>query len=617
MCGITGFVSRRYNEVHLKQMTDFISHRGPDADGVFFNEEDGIGLGHRRLSIIDLSEAANQPFYSANKRYVLIFNGEIYNYKEVARKYNITPKTSSDTEIVVEAYARVGVKCLQDFNGMFSLAIWDNEEKELFLARDRFGKKPMLYYHNSEELVFASELKTFFRLDIEKQIQVQALQDYFFLEYVPTGQTIIKGIRKLENGHYLKFSNGRLKIERYYDLLDKLNPLENLSEQKAINEFEELLSSSIALRQISDVPIGAFLSGGTDSSLICAIFQKQNASPINTFTIGFDVEDYDETKSAEAVAQQIHSNHKVFSLNDKDSIGIVDRLPKIYDEPFAAPSCIPTYLVCKKARQEVTVAMSGDGGDELFMGYGYYFSYQTLRKIFRYDLKLGRRILTPILEAIGGKYERGARLFKQNENKKLWFHTWSEEQGMFSEKEIGKLTGRYYEHSSMKDSWERVSKLRVHDFEKISLFDINNYLANNLLYKVDSASMANSLEVRNPYLDYRLVEYSVNLPLRYKVDGKTQKYLMKKTLERYIPKEMVYRKKWGFPAPVGDWLYKDLGYLIDTWLSRGQLQKHGLFNADFVERLLKEFKTGKKFHYKRIWAIIVFQMWYATYFESK
>jgi asparagine synthase (glutamine-hydrolysing) len=304
-------------------------------------------------------------------------------------------------------------------------------------------------------------------------------------------------------------------------------------------------------------------------------------------------------------------------LNDKDSIGIVDRLPKIYDEPFAAPSCIPTYLVCKKARQEVTVAMSGDGGDELFMGYGYYFSYQTLRKIFRYDLKLGRLILTHILEAIGGKYERGARLFKQNENKKLWFHTWSEEQGMFSEKEIGKLTGRYYEHSSMKDSWERVSKLRVHDFEKISLFDINNYLANNLLYKVDSASMANSLEVRNPYLDYRLVEYSVNLPLRYKVDGKTQKYLMKKTLERYIPKEMVYRKKWGFPAPVGDWLYKDLGYLIDTWLSRGQLQKHGLFNADFVERLLKEFKTGKKFHYKRIWAIIVFQMWYATYFESK
>jgi len=617
MCGIAGFVSKRFKERDLKRMTDCISHRGPDADGIFFNEEDGIGLGHRRLSIIDLSEAANQPFYSADGRYCLIFNGEIYNYKEVAKKYNISPRTSSDTEIIVESFAKSGPCCLNDFNGMFSLAIWDCQEKELFLARDRFGKKPMLYYNRGEELVFASELKTFFQLDIEKEINVSALQDYFFLEYVPSGQTILKEVKKLKNGHFLRFKNGFFKIECYYDLLDKLNPAKNLSEEEAINDFEELLSSSIELRQISDVPIGAFLSGGTDSSLVCAIFQKQNTNPINTFTIGFDIADYDETKSAEAVAKQIGSNHRVFRLNDKDSIGIVDRLPRIYDEPFAAQSCIPSYLVCKKAREAVTVAMSGDGGDELFMGYGYYFSYQALKKIFRYDLKLGRRLLTPMLEAMGGKYERGARLFKQNENEKLWFHTWSEEQGMFSENEISQLLDRPYSHSAMRESWEGIDQLPLHDFEKISLFDINNYLANNLFYKMDSASMANSLEVRNPYLDYRLVEYSVNLPLQYKVNGRTQKYLMKKVLERYLPKDLVYRKKWGFPAPIGDWLYKDLGYLIELWLSKEQLQKHGLFNVPFVEKLLKEFRSGKKFHYKRIWSIIIFQMWYATYFEEK
>jgi asparagine synthase (glutamine-hydrolysing) len=618
MCGIAGFISRRFKERDLRQMTDCISHRGPDAEGSFFNEEDGVGLGHRRLSIIDLSEAANQPFYSANGRYCLVFNGEIYNYKEVAVKYQIHPRTASDTEIVIEAFAKVGPACLNDFNGMFSLAIWDRQEKELFLARDRFGKKPMLYYHNGEELVFASELKTFFNLDIPKEIDPVALQDYFFLEYIPSGQTIIKGIQKLKSGHYLKIRNGQVQIECYYNLLDKWNPAsQSLTEEKALDEFEALLSSSIELRQVSDVPIGAFLSGGTDSSLICSIFQKQNSDPINTFTIGFDVADYDETKSAQSVADHIHSNHKVFALNDKDSIAIVDRLPHIYDEPFAAPSCIPSYLVCKKAREVVTVAMSGDGGDELFMGYGYYFSYQTLKKIFRYDLQLGRRLLSPVLEAMGGKYERGSRLFRQNDNKKLWLHTWSEEQGMFSEKEIGQLLGKPYSHTSMKESWETIDKLAIHDFEKISLFEINNYLANDLLYKMDSASMANSLEVRNPYLDYRLLEYSVNLPLHFKVNGKTQKYLMKKLLERYLPEDLVYRKKWGFPAPVGDWLYKDLSYLIDTWLSKTQLEKHGLFNHGFVEKLVSEFRAGKKFHYKRIWSIIVFQMWYATYFEKK
>ncbi|RYZ26936.1 MAG: asparagine synthase (glutamine-hydrolyzing) [Chitinophagaceae bacterium] len=620
MCGIAGFVDRakKSKEKELRSMSTCIRHRGPDADGFFFKEEDGVGLTHRRLSIIDLSEAANQPFYSANGRYCMVFNGEIYNYRDVAATYGIQQRTHSDTEVVIEAFAKKGTACLNDFNGMFSLAIWDLQEQELFLARDRFGKKPMLYYYDGESLFFASELKSFFALDIPKEINTAALQDYLFLEYVPVEQTIIKGITKLKNGHCLRFKNGRINISCYYDLFEKLSPGNHpVTENTALDQLDELLSSSIELRQVSDVPIGAFLSGGTDSSLICAIFQKQNTSPINTFTIGFDVADFDETKYANAVAKHIHSNQKVFSLNDKESIAIVDKLPRIYDEPFAAPSCIPSYLVCKKAREVATVAMSGDGGDELFMGYGYYFTYRTLKNIFRYDLKLGRRLLSSLLPLIGSKYERGARLFRQLDNEALWMHTWSEEQGMFSEKEVSELLARPYRHTAMKESWEKIDQLPIHEFEKISLFDTTNYLANNLLYKMDSASMANSLEVRNPYLDYRLVEYALNLPMNLKINGKTQKYLMKKLSERYLPKELIYRKKWGFPAPIGDWLYKDLSYLIDTWLSKEQLEKHHLFNFSFVNALVKEFRNGKKFHYKRLWSIIVFQMWYAEYFERK
>lgn len=620
MCGIAGFVDRKKTTGfgELKGMSACIQHRGPDADGFFFSEDDGVGLAHRRLSIIDLSEAANQPFYSADGRYCMIFNGEIYNYKEVAKRYGIRQRTHSDTEVVIEAFAQKGPACLNDFNGMFALAIWDQQKKELFLARDRFGKKPVLYYHDAERIFFASELKSFFALDIPKEINKAALQDYFFLEYVPVDQTIIKGISKLKNGHYLYFKDGKVDISCYYDLFEKYSPAHQaVTEDKAVDQLDELLSSSIELRQVSDVPIGAFLSGGTDSSLICAIFQKQNSSPINTFTIGFDVADFDETKYANAVAGHIHSHHKVFRLDDKESISIVEKLPRIYDEPFAAPSCIPSYLVCKKAREVATVAMSGDGGDELFMGYGYYFTYRTLKTIFRYDLKLGRRLLSSILPLAGSKYERGARLFKQLDNDALWMHTWSEEQGMFSEDEVSALLGSPYKHTAMKESWEKIDHLPIHEFEKISLFDTTNYLANNLLYKMDSASMANSLEVRNPYLDYRLVEYALNLPMDLKINGKTQKYLMKKLSERYLPKELIYRRKWGFPAPVGDWLYKDLSYLLDKWLSKEQLEKHGLFSHAFVNKLIQEFHKGKKFHYKRLWSIIVFQMWYAEYFEKK
>ncbi len=347
-------------------MTCKLAHRGPDANGYYSDPAQGLGLGHRRLSIIDLSEAANQPFYSHDRRYIMVFNGEVFNYQEIAAKYNIQQRTHSDSEVILEAFALKGVEAVQDFNGMFSLAIWDTQKKELFLIRDRFGVKPLLYYWDKKDLAFASELKALLELDIVKELNQRSLQDYFFLEYIPGDESIIRNIFKLPNGHYLKMSAGSApEIRQYYSIFDKLNTsLKGISEEKALDEFEALLSSSVKLRQISDVPIGAFLSGGTDSSLICALFQKQNTLPINTFTIGFDVKQFDETVYANRVAEHLKTAHRQFHLTDKESISIVDNLATYYDEPFAAPSCIPSYLVCNKARSMVTVALSGDGGDD-------------------------------------------------------------------------------------------------------------------------------------------------------------------------------------------------------------------------------------------------------------
>jgi asparagine synthase (glutamine-hydrolysing) len=617
MCGIAGFYNTNWSLPHLKQMTNCLSHRGPDAEGLYYEENTGLGLGHRRLSILDLSEAANQPFYSRDRRYVMIFNGEVYNFREVAAKYNIKPVTTSDTEIIIEAFALKGIDCVNDFNGMFTIAIWDCLDKKLWLVRDRFGVKPLVYYHKGNEFAFASELKALLKLPVEKKINKEALQDYLFLEYVPNEKSILQHFRKLPAGHYAVIHQNKVSVQPYYVFRDKIRQRapQEVKETEALSEFEGLLQSSIQYRQISDVPVGAFLSGGTDSSLICAIFQQQNKLPIKTFTIGFDVADFDESSYAARVAGILKTNHAEFRINDKDSLGIVDKLASYYDEPFSAPSCIPSYLVCHEARKVVTVAMSGDGGDELFMGYGYYELYRKIKKLYQLDGGIGRRILSAAFSMGDKRYQRGSRLFRLPA-KDLMVHLWAEQQYSFSEKEIAKLTGDKYEAASIRDTWRKIDALPLHDYEKISLFDIDQYLSNNLLYKMDSASMSNSLEVRNPFLDFRLMEFSYNLPVEYKIRNGEHKYLMKKLLERYLPKELVYRKKWGFPAPVGNWLYRELSYLIDKWLNPELIRKQSIFNADEINKYVTAFRNGKDFHYKRLWSVIVFQMWYDKYINE-
>lgn len=546
----------------------------------------------------------------------MVFNGEVYNYKEVAAKYNIQTTTTSDSEVILEAFAQNGVNCINDFNGMFALAIWDTRDEILYIVRDRFGVKPLVYYHCNNEFAFASELKALLKLPFQKKINTAALQDYLFTEYIPGPHCILEHFYKLPNGHYLTLQKGKMDIKPYYEFSSRIidRPLPAAKESDVLDEFESLLASSVKYRQISDVPIGAFLSGGTDSSLICALFQKQNTSPVNTFTIGFDVAGYDESASAASVAKILQTNHNETHLSDKTSMSIVDKLADYYDEPFAAPSTIPSYLVSNVARKHVTVAMSGDGGDELFMGYGYYDLYRKLKKLYRLDPGIARRLIKTVFSKMGGRYERGSRLFGLP-SQDLLVHLWSEQQYMYSEKEIGALLNTKDIHLSAKPVWEKIDKMPLSDFEKISLFDIDQYLAHNLLYKMDVASMANSLEVRNPYLDYRVMEFAYNLPQEFKIRDGVSKYLMKKLLERYLPKELVYRRKWGFPAPVGNWLTRDLAYLIDQWLNPARIKQQGIFNEQIVARYVQLFRSGKNYHDKRIWSLIFFQMWYAKYME--
>lgn len=622
MCGIAGYFSPEglFNKQDLETLTTALAHRGPDAAGYFV--ENAVGLGHRRLSIIDLSEAANQPFFSRNNRYALIFNGEIYNYKEIEAELklidpNFQPKTTSDTEIITEAFASWGVHFVHKLNGMFTITVYDRDEKSLFLFRDRMGIKPVYYHYDGKNFAFASEVKALTKIDLDKSLDLNALKDYFFLEYIPGEQTIFKSIRKLSAGYYLKISEQGLEKKQYYDISDKYTKNTTKTEDYYKEGFIEQLKKSVKYQSISDVPIGAFLSGGTDSSLICAIFQEQNTQPVNTFTIGFDVKEFDETAYAGNVAKILKTNHSLTRVGESEALEISEIICDYYDQPFAAPSTIPSYIVCKEARKNVTVTLSGDGGDELFMGYGYYNWQNRIEKVSALGGYPARKLAASLLDLLNNQGKRAARIFDYADYKNIWLHIWSQEQYMFSEGEISNLFNQDYKHSTLSADWEKVSAMKIHPFEKIALFDIKNYLADNLLYKMDIASMASSLEVRVPYLDHNLVEFAVNVPLQYKIKDKEQKYLMKKSLEKYLPNDLIYRKKWGFPAPIGAWLQSELRFMIDKYLNETELNKHGLFDFSYVQNLIIKFRNGETFHYKRIWALIVFQMWFNRYMENE
>lgn len=614
MCGIAGFYSpdKFLAEEDLRAMTGAIAHRGPDADGFFLDGP--LGLGHRRLSILDLSDSANQPMSSDDGRYTMVFNGEVYNFKEIAKELGEAMKTTGDTEVLLKAFIRWGEDFVSKLNGMFALAIWDKEQQSLFLARDRMGIKPLFVCRMGDTIAFASEIKSFTasgKVKANLNLNEQALYHYLYQSFIPRPFTAYREIEKLPQGSFAWLRNGKLSVQKFWSPEQKLNPSTISNPKEAIDELEGLLRSSVRYRMISDVPFGAFLSGGIDSSTVCALAQAESQSKLKTFSIGFKESKFNEAPFAKEVASALDTDHTEFILSEKEALDLFPEILKTYDEPFADSSSIPTMLVSKLARESVTVVLTGDGGDELFHGYG---SYQWARRLSNPLLKLGRPLLKPMLSMAGERFQRAGKVIDYPAESTLKSHIFSQEQYAFSEAELEKL-------------WKKASGLRLDEemvglgrklnpVEQQALFDLRYYLPDDLLVKVDRASMKYSLEARVPILDHRIVEFAMNVDPGLKLREGGSKWLLKQVLYRHLPASLFERPKWGFGMPLVHWLQGPLAHWLDEYLSPELVKQAGFVDLQFVNQLKALFSGGKTYLYHRLWLMVLLHKWYRETIET-
>ncbi|MEO8150711.1 MAG: asparagine synthase (glutamine-hydrolyzing) [Bacteroidia bacterium] len=617
MCGIAGYFSSNnfFNRADVQLMMDAIAHRGPDADGFF--TEGPVALGHKRLSIIDLSANANQPMYSHNQRYVMVYNGEVYNYIEIAAneksKHKFDLNTSSDSEIILETFALHGVEAVKQFNGMFAFAIYDKEEEALFIFRDTVGIKPLYYYWHDGNLAFASELKAIKSLkQIKFEINHEALYNYLHLGYIPAPQSCYQNIYKLEAGCWLKISKNGLEKNYFNNLTDAIEPATLNDEAIAKKKLDMLLNSSVKMQMRSDVPFGVFLSGGTDSSMVAAMAVKNSNQHINTFSIGFKEKTHNEAVHAAAIANHLKTNHHEFIVTYDDGLQLASDVMLNYDEPFADSSAIPTYLVSQLARKHVKVVLSGDGGDELFFGYG---AHQWAERLNTPVFKFGRKPMQLAFSQMQSRYKRIAGLLNFDSSTYLASHIFSQEQYLFSANEISELLShefaKHFDQSFFKKFLSiNQSQRKLTDAEQQALFDLKFYLPEDLLVKVDRASMKHSLEVRVPILDYRIVEFALNLNPQLKNKNGIAKYLLKLVLYDYIPRSLLNRPKQGFSIPLNNWLKNELHFLIENHLNKNTIIAAGILNYESVASLIARWKNGSDYLCNRIWQLIVLQQWW-------
>ena len=625
MCGIAGFTRFHHttgNVDALKAMGQAIFHRGPDAGGEYLDEH--VGLCHRRLSIIDLSSAGNQPMFSADDQLVIVFNGEIYNFQTLREELitqGYTFQSQTDTEVLLALYRRDGEQLLQYINGMFAFAIWDKEKQSLFIARDRLGKKPLYYYQHDGYFVFGSELKSILTLpQVPRIIRPDAVCDFFAYQYIPDPKCIFENIYKLEPGHCLTITaNEAVKKRKYWDLSFK-QVTEDTPEGTA-NELLSAIRQSTKQRMVSDVPLGAFLSGGVDSSAIVALMAESSDNPVTTCSIGFNSKKFDEVEFAQKVADQFKTKHQEFTVREN----VEDNLEKIvafFDEPFADPSLIPTYFVSELAREKVTVALAGDGGDECFAGYSKYAVDEIenrLRKLFP-------RVIRKHLFANLAKILKGARptvlrkaytllntlsltpdygFFLTNSffREELWDRVVSDEfKQQLGNYHPSQVTINHYQNA---DGPDHLSRILYTDFK--------TYLPGDILVKVDRMSMANSLEVRAPLLDYKVVEYAATIPSLLKLNKGDKKHILKKAFSKLLTHDTLYRKKMGFSVPLAQWLRNEIKDQTEKTLFEAQ---HGLpdyFDMTEVRSLWQEHQSGLADYSSELWSMLMFQMWFNRY----
>jgi len=609
MCGIAGyylFNSTYFEATELRNMAQSTAHRGPDSTGFFSDEI--VGLAHNRLSIIDLNNSANQPMISHDKNFIIVYNGEIYNFDELRCGFQIPCTTTCDTEVILELIAQKGTEAIGLFNGMFSFALYDKHDNSLLLVRDRMGVKPLFYFWDGFHFAFASEIKALLMLtniNNNKSIRNESINEFLHLGYVPEPFTIWKNIFKFPSGSFARLKDGKLSIERYWNIEDKISKETIKDEVQARENLRDLLISSVRYRLKSDVPFGTFLSGGIDSSLVTAIAQQQISKPLNTFSIAFPDSKNNEAKYAKAVANYLRTNHTEFSVKESDAIDLVESMLQLYDEPFSDSSAIPTMIVSRLARQHVTMTLSGDGGDELFMGYGMYNWAERLNNPM---LKYFRKPLSSALSIMGNRNNRAAKVINYPSEPFLKSHIFSQEQYLFSRNDISEaLNSEFRTRINVNETYTNLNR-QLSVKEEQSLFDLQYYLKDDLLVKVDRASMFYSLETRVPLLDTSIVEYALNIDESLKVKNGISKYILKQVLYDYIPASFFDRPKWGFSIPLVQWLKGDLKYLVDEYLNEAKLKEFGVLNISYVNHLKHLFyDKNVNYLYNRIWQLIVLQ----------
>ncbi len=616
MCGIAGFVGSGNQEI-LEKMTNILRHRGPDDVGFFI--EGNVGFGHRRLSIIDL-QTGRQPIFSEDKSVAVIFNGEIYNFLELKKELETKGhrfSTNTDTEVIVHLYEEVGEKVFERLNGMFAIALYDKKSNKLLLARDRLGEKPLHYALFNDTFIFGSEIKTILQHPAAKrEIDFFSLNKYLVYEYVPCPATIFKNIYKLPAGQYLVFQKGKIEIKTYWDI--SFNKYEELSEPEYLDELDKRLEESVRKRLVSDVPLGVFLSGGLDSTTVSYYAQKASMNPIKTFCIGFDDPSFDESNYASKAAKFLKTDHYQKILTPNDLLNLIPHISEMLDEPLADASIIPTYLLSKFTREKVTVALGGDGGDELFAGYPTFQSYK-LAKLYQKIPNFFRLPINSVINHLPTSFDNISfdfmlkrfilgQEFSPEIRNQIWLSSFlpAEVSHVFSPESQNEIS----KTDAFSDISAYLKKMGSQSEEnRLIYLYLKQYLQDDILVKVDRAAMFASLEVRAPFLNHTFVDFVNSIPFRYKLKGWTTKYLLKKIMADKLPKEIVNRRKKGFGIPVAKWIRGELKDFVLDILSEDQIKKGGLFNYRYVNFLLQEHFSGKTDNRKKIWTLLMFQLW--------
>lgn len=644
MCGITGFFSLRshtedFYRKRIKKMTASLVHRGPDDGGHWIDVQARLALGHRRLSIIDLKPTGHQPMTSSQERFVIVYNGEIYNYLDVKAELDRETKTNwrghSDTEVLLRGFECWGIKkTLEKVCGMFAFAVFDKKTKKLILARDRIGEKPLYYGWLNNIFFFGSELKVLKGIGVgTPEIDMKSLGSYFRYGYVPAPHCIFKNFKKVLPGTFIEIelynfnlgtelvSNKYWEARDYFEAQDK----NNLSTAEAQDELEKILERVVKQTLISDVPVGAFLSGGIDSSLIVSLMQKVNPGKTKTFTIGFHDKKFNEAGHALNVANHLRTDHTELYCTPKDVFDIIPKLPKIYDEPFADTSQLPTTLISSLARSKVTVALSGDGGDELFAGYTRYEMTKKLLGVKQFLPDQLNQIISKTILSMPNLAEYDNKILNKLGITRAWHlgRRGAETLKMSTDKIYESIIAAWplgdsvVKQSSWEGTLQNTHALKGADATNQMMYaDMMSYLPDDIMVKVDRAAMSVSLETRAPLLDRRVVEFGCGLPLHMKIKGSSSKNILKNILYKYVPRKLVDRPKQGFGIPVDFWLQGPLKEWAGDMLSRESLAKHDCLNNDLVEKKWKDHLSGKKNSIGALWTTLMFQAWYNEYMEE-